>query len=245
MINKNIKLEDRLIISIDTSSKEKVFWLCNKINNKVTTLKLGLEVLYSNGLDIIKAVISFGYKIMLDVKLMDIPNTVNNAIRALTMPGISIITVHTIGGIDMLMNVKKVVLDTADKLNIIPPRIFGVTILTSLDNDDLEKIGFKYKYFEAVSNLAKLAEFSNIDGIICSPNEVSLVKQAVNDKLFIATPGIRLENDDSGDQKRFNTPYNAIKNGADFIIVGRSITTSENIDKTLNLVFEQIEKALK
>jgi len=243
-IKKDIKIEDRVIISIDTSLKENVFRLCSLINNKVSTLKLGLEVIYSNGFDIIKSVISFGYKVMLDLKFLDIPNTVSNAIKAVVTPGVSKLTIHTTGGENMLKSALSSVRKKSDELNINPPKIFGVTILTSLDNQDLEKIGYRYTLLEEVLRLSKLALLCNLEGVICSPNEVLALRENFGNSLLIATPGIRLENDMSNDQKRYNTPYNAIKNGADYIIIGRSITGSSNPSQVIDLILEQVSKAL-
>lgn len=239
----DIKIEDRLIIGIDTSSKERILLLCNEIGNRVSTLKLGLEVIYSNGLDIVKSVISFGYKVMLDVKFLDIPNTIANASRAVVNLGVSKMTVHATGGEQMLKGTRDAVMKESEKLQIIPPEIFAVTILTSLSNTDLNILGFKNNYLKSVLNLAELAVSAGIYNIVCSPNEVSFLREHLGNSFKVATPGIRLEEDDSTDQKRFNTPFNAIKNGADYLIVGRSITSKENPAEAVKTILEQISKA--
>jgi orotidine-5'-phosphate decarboxylase len=235
---------DRLIVSIDVSTEQQLISLCHSIDNNVTTLKLGLELIYSCGLKIIDTAKSFGYKVMLDSKLLDIPNTVSRAISAITCLGVDKVTIHTLGGARMIMDAKEKAAAQAEKLNIFPPLIFGVTILTSLDNKDLEAMGFKGDYLSAVLCLAGQAIDSGIDGIICSPNEVSLMRKNLGDNFYIASPGIRLEEDAADDQKRISTPYEAIKNGADFIIVGRPITAKENTGKTIKTILEDIERAL-
>jgi orotidine-5'-phosphate decarboxylase len=235
---------DRLIISIDVSSEQQLISLCHSIDNNVTTLKLGLELIYSCGLKIINTAKSFGYKVMLDAKLMDIPNTVSRAITAITGLGVDKVTIHTLGGARMIMDAKEKAAVQAAKLNIFAPLIFGVTILTSLDNKDLESMGFKDDYLSTVLCLAGQAIDSGIDGIICSPNEVRRIRENFGDNFYIATPGIRLEDDAAGDQKRISTPYAAIKNGADFIIAGRSVTAKENTGKTIKSILEDIERAL-
>ncbi|HEX7561212.1 MAG TPA: orotidine-5'-phosphate decarboxylase [Candidatus Humimicrobiaceae bacterium] len=235
---------DRLIISIDVSSEQQLISLCYSIDNKVTTLKLGLELIYSCGLKIIDTAKSFGYKVMLDAKLMDIPNTVGRAISAITGLGVDKVTIHTLGGARMIMDAKEKAAAQALKLNIFPPLIFGVTILTSLDNNDLEAMSFKGDYLNAVLCLAGQAIENGIDGIICSPNEVIRIRENFGDSFYIATPGIRLEDDAAGDQKRISTPYAAIKNGADFIIAGRSVTAKEDTGKTIKTILEEIERAL-
>jgi len=240
----NLKISDRLIISIDTSNKQEVILLCKRINNNVTTLKLGLELIYSCGLGIINTVKSFGYKIMLDTKLLDIPNTVCGAISAISKLGVDKITIHSLGGSKMLADAKQKLIEESSKLNIIPPLLFAVTILTSLDNEDLETLGFKNRFLPSVLNLANVAIKNGIDGIICSPNEVKSIREELGTEFYIATPGIRLQNEDKGDQKRINTPHDAIKDGADFIIVGRSITAKANLEETIKKIFLEIERAL-
>ncbi|MCL5070292.1 MAG: orotidine-5'-phosphate decarboxylase [Actinobacteria bacterium] len=241
---KNLKINDRLIISIDASSKQEVITLCNRINNNVTTLKLGLELIYSCGLDIINTVKSFGYKVMLDAKLLDIPNTVYGAIAAISKLGVDKITIHALGGRKMLAAAKQKLAEESSKSNIIPPSLFAVTILTSLDDEDLDVMGFKKGFLQSVINLASIAIKNGIDGTICSPNEVKSIRKKLGSGFYIATPGIRLDDDDKGDQKRINTPYNAIKDGADFIIVGRSITTKVNPEEVIKKFFTEIERAL-
>lgn len=245
-IIKNAELvpRDRLIVSIDVSSEQQLISLCHSIDNNVTTLKLGLELIYSCGLKIIDTAKSFGYKVMLDAKLLDIPNTVNRAISAITGLGVDKVTIHTLGGAKMIMEAKEKAAAQAGKLNIFAPLIFGVTILTSLDNKDLEAMGFKGDYLSAVLCLAGQAIKSGVDGIICSPNEVSSIREKFGGSFYIATPGIRLEDDAADDQKRISTPYAAIKNGADFIIVGRSVTARENMGKTIKTILKDIERAL-
>ena len=243
-LSKNLKLDDRLIISIDVSSKQDLISLCYKINNYVSTLKLGLELIYNCGLDIIKIVKNFGYKVMLDAKLLDIPNTVRKSVSAIARLGVDKITIHTLGGYEMLKNAKEEVLNVSRKMNILPPVLFGVTILTSLDNKDLKNIGFKKDLADTVVNLSSIAVRSGLDGVICSPNEIKIIRKNFGRDFLIATPGIRLESDSSYDQKRFNTPELAIKEGADFIIVGRSITSKEDITGTVKYIKAEIKRAL-
>jgi orotidine-5'-phosphate decarboxylase len=240
----NLKSSDRLIISIDASSKQEVMLLCKRINNNVTTLKLGLELIYSCGLGIINTVKSFGYKVMLDTKLLDIPNTVCGAIAAISKLGVDKITIHALGGGKMLADTKIRLSEESSRAGIIPPLLFAVTILTSLDDEDLGTLGFKNGFLLSVLDLANMAIKNGIDGIICSPNEVKTIREKLGKRFYIATPGIRLQDDDKGDQKRISTPYSAMKDGADFIIVGRSITEKVNLEETINKIIIEIERAL-
>ncbi len=241
----SLKTKDRLIVSIDVSSKQELIKLCTDIANKVSTLKLGLELIYSCGLEIVKVVKSFGYRVMLDTKLHDIPNTVNKAASAITRLGADMLTVHVTGGTCMLESAKKAIEEQSQEMCVLPPLIFGVTVLTSLDDSDLIALGYKYDHINEVLQLAKIAGDCNIDGLVCSPNEVEVVRDRTDFDAYIATPGIRMPEDKVGDQKRINTPYNAIRKGSDILIVGRSITSGENVTDKIEIILNDIERALE
>jgi orotidine-5'-phosphate decarboxylase len=239
-----IDIADRLIISIDVSSIQELIFLCHKINNMISTLKLGFELIYNCGPDIVKIAKSFGYRVMLDAKLHDIPNTVSKAASAITRLGVEKITIHTSGGMQMLKDARKSMVVEAEKMKIFRPLLFGVTVLTSLDDNDLKKIGYAGNYQDTVLNLVRIAADSKLDGLICSPREVKKIRDSFGHDLLIATPGIRLAEDSYDDQKRVSTPYSAVKNGADYIIVGRSVTSKNNIDTIINKILKEIEEAL-
>ncbi|MFO7928466.1 MAG: orotidine-5'-phosphate decarboxylase [Candidatus Humimicrobiaceae bacterium] len=239
-----LKIEDRLIVSIDVNRIDELKKLCKKIGNRVRTLKLGLELIYSQGLGVIDMVKGFGYKVMLDAKLLDIPNTISGAAKAIGSRGVFGITIHTLGGKGMLEAAKKELEKISKQKLIDPPLLFGVTVLTSLDDSDLRAAGFRGNYLHTVLGLVKIGLKSGIDGVVCSPNEVAEIRKKFGKDFFIATPGIRLNQDKSGDQKRFNTPGKAISDGADFLIVGRSITQKDNIEKAINLFYQEIERNL-
>ncbi len=239
-----IDIKDRLIISIDVSSKHEMVSLCHRIENMVSTLKIGLEMIYNCGPGIVRTAKNFGYKVMLDAKLHDIPNTVGKAAAAITRLGVDKITIHTSGGLRMLKDAMESISDEADKMKILPPLLFGVTVLTSLDNHDLKRIGYRADYYNSVLNLARIAADSKIDGLICSPRELKKVRSNIGDDLLIATPGIRLSEDAYDDQKRVSTPYSAIKDGADYVIVGRSITSKNNTGEIIDKILKEIEEAL-
>ena len=244
MKGKKLSLKDRLIVSLDTNNKSDVVSMCRKISGKVSTLKLGLELIYGVGLEVIDTVKSFGYKVMLDAKLLDIPNTVKSAAEAIGGLGVSAVTIHTLGGRQMLAQTREILEKQSESRAKFRPLLFGVTILTSLDDADLKALGFKGDFFQSVLNLSKIAVESGMDGIVCSPNEVKLVREKLGTGFYIATPGIRLPEDAAGDQKRINTPEEAMSRGADFIIVGRSITTRKDVGGTIDLYLEKIERIL-
>ncbi len=236
--------QDRLIISIDSSSRSEVIGLCKKISGKVSTIKIGLELIYSMGPSIIDTIRSFGYEVMLDAKLMDIPNTVSRAAAAIGNLDVIALTIHTLGGRQMLVSAREAVEKQVKLKAKLKPLFFGVTVLTSLDDGDLNALGFKEDFLNSVLNLSKIAVESGMDGVICSPNEVESVRRKLGSGFYIATPGIRLPKDKTGDQKRINTPRQAMLKGADFIIVGRSITTRSDIPQAIDLYLEEIKGSI-
>jgi len=241
---KILKPEDRLIVVIDVNKKNELTRLLSAIGGKVTTVKLGLEMIYSVGTGIVDIAKSFGYKVMLDAKLADIPNTIKGAARAIADLSPSILTAHILGGKKMLEAAVNSIEEHSRKNNNIKPMVFGVTILTSLDDTDLRNMGFSKGYLPTVKKLVGIALDAGIDGIVCSPQEVEPLRNQFGDDFYIATPGIRLAEDSSGDQKRVNTPEEAISSGADMIIVGRSITTKEDIGETIDIYLKKIKCVL-
>ncbi len=244
MKGSQLPLKDRLIISLDTSTRSEVIGLCKRMAGKVSTIKIGLELIYSVGLNIIGTIKSFGYKVMLDAKLLDIPNTVSGAAAAIAKLGVSAVTIHTLGGKRMLLDAREVI-EKQSKIKVgLKPLLLGVTILTSLDDADLKILGFKEDFTHSVLNLSKIAIESGMDGVVCSPNEVELLRKKLGSGFYIATPGIRLPEDAAGDQKRINTPRQAIAKGADFIIVGRPITTKNDVAGAVDSYLEEMERSI-
>ena len=239
-----LKPEDRLIVVIDVNKKSGLTGLLSAINGKVTTVKLGLEMIYSVGLDVVDTAKSFGYKVMLDAKLMDIPNTIKGASEAIAALSPSIVTAHTLGGKKMLEAAVSAMEEYSKKDHNLRPLLFGVSVLTSLDDSDLGAMGFKQGYLPTVKKLVGIALDAGIDGIVCSPREVEPLRDQFGDDFYIATPGIRLAEDSSGDQKRVNTPEEAISSGADMIIVGRSITMKDDIGETIDIYLKKIKCVL-
>jgi orotidine-5'-phosphate decarboxylase len=243
-LRKNIKIKDRLILSLDVPGKNEALEVLRQADNKISTIKVGLELLFSEGLSVVDLVKKSGYKVMLDAKLMDIPNTISGAARGISKLDVNIITLHTFGGSSMIKSANDTLAQLSSQSSKSKPLFFGVTVLTSLDDSDLESFGFKIKYMELVLNMAKIGIESGIDGIVCSPNEVGYLRKNLGYNFLIATPGIRLEEDSTADQKRINSPEKALRDGADFIIVGRPIIKSHDIKNTIDIFLEKIESEL-
>tara|TARA_B100001248_G_C27336314_1_gene434007 strand:- start:252 stop:914 length:663 start_codon:yes stop_codon:yes gene_type:complete len=219
-----------IIVAIDEITFKDASNIINKLNPEKCMIKIGSVAFNSIGHEIITYAAEKGFDIFLDLKLHDIPNTVEKSVKGLIVLPIKMLTIHTSGGKEMMKAAMKAVSGTDIK-------IFGVTTLTSLNDKDTNNI-FQRTASEQVNAMLDLAEISGIDGVVCSPHELKLVKN--RDSLLSITPGIRLH-DTNDDQKRIMTPKKAINLGADYIVIGRPITTSNDIKKSLNDIYESIQ----
>jgi orotidine-5'-phosphate decarboxylase len=208
---------DRLIVAADLSSRDEILALADELHGVAGTFKLGLQSFVANGPALVREVVSRSEKVFLDLKLHDIPNTVEHAAREAASLGISMLTVHASGGEAMLR---------AARLDGI--LVLGVTVLTSLADDDLRQIGFGAPAMPSAVRLAQLAKKAGIGGVVASPLEIAAIREACGPDLKIVTPGIRPEGAEAGDQRRMMTPREAVRAGADYIVVGRPITGAKN-----------------
>ena len=220
---------NQIILALDTSNLNEAIAITKKVKNKLFTVKLGLEFFNAHGKNGIKEFNKIGVNnLMLDLKLKDIPETVYKAIRALDNIEFGFLTIHGQGGKKLIEKAKKAANEIKSK-----PKIMMVTILTSLSDGDLKDMGNDNTVVEQVEKLAKVAREMEV-GIVCSGHEAKIVKKILGPNLLIFTPGIRMEKDSKNDQKRICTPTESIKNGANKIIMGRSLikgNIEENIDK--------------
>ena len=227
---------NKIILALDTSDLESAISIAKKVKNKIFTVKLGLEFFNAHGKDGIKKFNDVGIKnLMLDIKIKDIGQTAYKAIKALNDIEFGFLTVHGQGGKEMIEKAKKAADEIKSK-----PSIMMVTILTALDDNDLKDMGNNNTVIEQVEKLAKLARDMDV-GVICSGQEAKIVRKIIGPNLPIFTPGVRMNDDNKNDQKRVCTPLESIDNGADKIIMGRSLikgNIEENIDKVSNSIKE-------
>ena len=219
-----------IIVAIDETELDKLKYIVDSLDNRKCMLKIGSVSFNSIGQASIMYASEKGFDIFLDLKLHDIPNTVKKSIESLTSLPIKMLTVHTSGGKDMMSAAMEAVSGTGIK-------VFGVTVLTSLSDQDTAGI-FNKMSSEQVEAMLDVAESARIDGVVCSPHELMQVKK--RESLLSITPGIRLQDSDD-DQKRVMTPKKAIDLGADYLVIGRPITSSENIGECLNEIFQSIQ----
>ncbi len=218
-----------IIVAIDETNFERTSEIIDGLDSKKCMVKIGSVAFNSMGHEIIKYAAKKGFDVFLDLKLHDIPNTVKKSIQGLTSLPIKLLTIHASGGKDMMMAAMEAVSGTHIK-------VFGVTALTSLNNDDTKYI-FQRTPSEQVNAMLDLAEEAGIDGVVCSPHELELVSK--REALLSITPGIRLKESDD-DQKRVMTPKEAINLGADYLVIGRPITASKDIKKSLNEIYQSL-----
>ena len=210
-----------IFVALDTPSLVRARSLAQSLRPYVGGVKLGLEFYGANGPDGVRAIVSAGAPVFLDLKLHDIPNTVAGAMKALAPIGAAIINVHASGGAAMM----RAAADAARKVER-PAKIIAVTVLTSLEDRDLPDIGVSDTALSQAVRLAKLSKDSGLDGVVCSPQEIAAVRAACGPKFLIVTPGVRPAGGELGDQKRVMTPSQAVEAGADILVIGRPITAA-------------------
>lgn len=205
---------DRLVIALDLSSRDEILRLVDELRGVVGVFKIGLQAFIANGPSIVREVAS-GERVFLDLKIHDIPNTARHAVAEAVSLGASMATVHAAGGAAMLRACAH------DSL-----LVLGVTVLTSLDDAELVRIGWQGSPVDNAVRLARLAKDSGLRGVVASPLEIASIREACGAGFVILTPGIRPAGADAGDQRRTMTPGEAVAAGADYIVVGRPITSA-------------------
>jgi len=221
---------NRIILALDTTNLDEAIDVTKKVKSKIFTIKLGLEFFNAHGKEGVKKFNEIGItNLMLDLKLKDIPETVYKAIKALDGIKFGFLTIHGLGGKTMIDKAIKAAKEIKSQ-----PKIMMVTILTTLNDEDLRATGSNNTVDEQVKKLAKLAKETGV-GIVCSGHEAKNVRKIIGPNLLIFTPGIRMNRDNKNDQQRVCTPIESIKNGSDKIIMGRSLMKG-NIEENLNQV---------
>ncbi len=214
-----------VIIALDFKDGKTALEFLDKFQGKKPFVKIGMELFYAEGPSIVKAVKERGHKIFLDLKLHDIPNTVKGGMRSLSNLGVDIVNVHAAGAIDMM----KAALEGVKREDGTRPLVIAVTQLTSTSQEVMQnQLLINKDINETIIHYAKNTKEAGLDGIVCSPLEAGMVKEAVGEKFLTVTPGIRFADGEVGDQVRVTTPEKAKEIGTDYIVVGRPITQAEN-----------------
>jgi len=212
-----------VIIACDFASKEDTLNFLDKFREEKPFVKIGMELFYATGPEIVREIKARGHKIFLDLKLHDIPNTVKKAMTSLSNLDVDICDLHAAGGIEMM----KAAVEGLTRPDGTRPLLIGVTVLTSINQETLEnELKIEKPIQEVVMDYAKNAKAAGLDGIVCSPLEAKAVHETCGDEFLTVTPGIRFADDSKGDQQRVTTPAKAKEIGSNFIVVGRSITAA-------------------
>ncbi|MBE19860.1 MAG: orotidine-5'-phosphate decarboxylase [Gammaproteobacteria bacterium] len=227
-------MDSPLIIALDLEPNEALKFV-KKIDPSDCQLKIGNQLFTSQGPDIVKKFQDKGFKVFLDLKYHDIPNTVYLAVSSALDLDVWMLNVHTAGGEEMLRSATQAKLES-NKETI----LLGVTVLTSLDDNSLSNIGFGLPSAELAIKLAKLAKKNSLDGVVCSAEEVKNIKEKCGKDFIAVTPGIRYKGD-SQDQRRVNTAKSAIEQGSDYLVIGRPVTKSPDPVKSIFKILEEIK----
>jgi orotidine-5'-phosphate decarboxylase len=222
--------------AIDRPDLEGAVTLARSLVGEVGGLKLGLEFFTAQGPAGVRAVAESGLPLFLDLKLHDIPNTVAAAVRAMLPLQPTFLTIHTSGGPAMMRAAAEAALMT----DLQRPRLLGVTVLTSLDDDDLVSVGQSVPVLDQARRLAAVAQSSGLDGIICSPAEVAALRADCGPDFVLMVPGIRPAGAAVGDQKRVMTPRDAVEQGADYLVIGRPITQASDPAAAARSIVEEL-----
>ena len=228
----------RLCIALDFPSRDEVLAAARLFAGRAGWLKVGLEAFVSEGPSLVTDVAATGARVFLDLKLHDIPNTVARAVSAAARTGASMVNVHASGGRDMLVAARKALGDDPGR-----PLLIAVTLLTSLDSRALADLPVAGTPEGIARRLAVLSRDCGLDGVVCSPADLSGIRAACGPSFLTVVPGIRPGGGSSGDQKRTGTPRAAIAAGADLLVVGRPITAADHPDAALDLLLAEIESA--
>lgn len=234
----------KIFCAVDTHDLNVALRLAGQMHNAGVGLKLGLEFFNAQGPEGVRTITSAypDLKIFLDLKFHDIPNTVAGAVRAVTALGPTFINVHAAGGLMMMKAARQAMQEMAAKLSTRPPRLLGVTMLTSLDEWTLAIIGFQAGLKDRVVQLGRLAREAGLDGVVCSAHEIEVLRRACGTDFLLMVPGIRPEGAAADDQRRVMTPQQAVTAGANHLVIGRPITGAVDPESAARAILAEIEQ---
>ncbi len=235
----NKKVTSPVIVALDFPEEKQALELVQRLDPTRCRLKIGKEMFTRSGPQLVEKIAAQGYEIFLDLKFHDIPNTVAGACRSAADLGVWMINVHTLGGKRMMEAAREAVDKSAAK-----PLLIGVTILTSMGQEDIEQIGLAGTPADNVKRLATLANDAGLDGVVCSPKEVEMLRQIVPSQFSLVTPGIRPAWSEKGDQTRITTPADAMRLGSSYLVIGRPITAAADPLEALGKIEAELSGTL-
>ncbi|HET9742730.1 MAG TPA: orotidine-5'-phosphate decarboxylase [Terriglobales bacterium] len=233
----NVPPSERLIVALDVPSAAEAQEIVYELGDLICFYKVGLQLFTAEGPKIVSELVNSGRKVFLDLKLHDIPNTVAGAVRSAGELGVSMLTIHAVGGKKMMQAAVE-----AASQSVNPPQVLAVTVLTSLSETELQDIGVRVPIANQVQNLATFAKSAGCRGVVASPQEAAALRASLGPQMAIVVPGIRPAGSDVGDQARIATPEAAIRAGASHLVIGRPITAAKNRNHAAAEIFASIAK---
>jgi len=244
--NANMTMRDRLVLALDVDSGREALHLATELKESVGLFKVGHQLFTAAGPDIVRRIVDMGCRVFLDLKYHDIPNTVAGASAEAVKLGVRMFNVHALGGIEMMKAAVQSAGETAEKLNTERPVVLAVTILTSTDERTLRReLKITRSLRREVCHLARLANRAGMDGVVASPQEITMVRRAVRNDFVVLTPGVRPAWANQDDQKRVMTPAEAVAAGADYIVIGRPILKAENPGEAVEKIIQEMSGQMK
>lgn len=229
---------ERLIVALDAPTHATAMKRARELFPVVKFFKIGLELFTAGGPETVNGINKTGGKVFLDLKFFDIPNTMAGALASAAKLKPALVNIHALAGPEAIRQSANALKNIKNR-----PRLLAVTILTSFSDGELKKTGVRYGSKKMVSRLCATALESGADGVVASPLEIKMLRKEFGDDFLIVTPGVRPAWSEKNDQKRTATPYQAIKDGADYIVVGRPILTAPNPLKAAKMVIDEIREA--
>ena len=233
-------MNDKLIVALDVDTIDKAVDWVQRLKGDVGYFKVGKQLFTSTGPEIVRKIKKDGAGLFLDLKFHDIPNTVAAASIEAVRLGVDMFNVHALGGYEMMARAADAVRDEAERLGIKKPLFIAVTVLTSMNDESLQQAGILTPAADEVLRLAKLAKRAGMDGVVASPIEIKLIKEACGDDFIVVTPGVRPSFSASDDQVRVMTPGEALKEGADYLVIGRPITNAADPGAAVKAISEEM-----
>ncbi|MDH5325780.1 MAG: orotidine-5'-phosphate decarboxylase [Gammaproteobacteria bacterium] len=231
-------MNPRIIVALDYADAATALKTVSSLDPSLCRLKVGKELFTTAGPQFVEQIQKQGFAVFLDLKFHDIPNTVAKACQAAAQLGVWMVNVHAVGGRKMMQGAAEAIAGSSQK-----PLLIAVTVLTSMDEQDLQEIGFSGSPQERVSVLAQLAQESGLDGVVCSPWEVQSLREQRGARFTLVTPGVRPAGAAHDDQKRIMTPADAIQAGSDYLVIGRPITQAADPLQALQAIHQEIQTA--
>lgn len=240
----NAQIPNPIVVALDVDTSAQALHLVEQLRGTVGMFKVGKQLFTAAGPDVVRRIIALGERVFLDLKFHDIPNTVAKAGIEAARLGVSIFNVHALGGAKMLRQAVEAVTEAAERERMPRPLILGVTVLTSHTPESLREVGIEKELAAEVVTLAQLCESAGIDGVVASPQEIVPIRAAVKSSNFIIlTPGVRPAGTALDDQSRVMTPAEAVRAGANFLVVGRPITAAVDPVAAARKILQEIEPA--